>query len=141
MTPLKTSSWSTKLPAGHVRIGISRGTPRGMKGYRRYPKLHPGPWFKSGLTPKEFKRLYFKEILRPLDPETVVAELHAMAPGSIPVLLCWESPPPDERWCHRSLVSVWLWEELGLIVPEFGHEALGYGWQHPKLHPVLMRAN
>jgi hypothetical protein len=25
-------------------------------------------------------------------------------------------------------------------VPEFGHEALGHGWQHPKMHPSLMRA-
>jgi len=38
------------------------------------------------------------------------------------------------------LVSAWLYDELGLEVPEFGHEALGFGWQHPKLHPSLMRA-
>lgn len=45
MEQIKTSSWRTKLPAGHVRIGISRGAPRGMKGYRRYPKLNPGSSF------------------------------------------------------------------------------------------------
>jgi hypothetical protein len=37
------------------------------------------------------------------------------------------------------LVSVWLFEELGLEVSEVGHEALGHGWHHPKLHPTLMQ--
>ena len=24
-------------------------------------------------------------------------------------------------------------------LPEFGHEELGHGWQHPKLHPSLVQ--
>lgn len=85
-------------------------------------------------------RLYYTEVLSKLDPKAVVAALAAMADGGIPTLLCWEAPPPNEAWCHRALVSAWLFDELGLAVPEFGHEALGFGWQHPKLHPTLMRA-
>jgi len=27
----------------------------------------------------------------------------------------------------------------GFSTPEFGHEALGHGWQHTKLHLSLMR--
>ena len=44
---MKTGSWSTALPDGHIRIGTSRGTPGfGMgKGFRMYRKLNPGPWF------------------------------------------------------------------------------------------------
>ena len=74
------------------------------------------------------------------DPKAVLVALVAMADGGIPTLLCWEAPPPNEAWCHRGLVSAWLFDELGLIVPELGHESAGYGWQHPKLHPTLMRA-
>jgi len=69
-----------------------------------------------------------------------VSDLALMADGGTPTLLCWEAPPSNPAWCHRALVSAWLFDELGLEVPEVGHEALGFGWQHPKLHPSLMRA-
>jgi hypothetical protein len=140
MAVIKTSSWFTKLPADHCRIGISRGTPSAQKApYRNYRQLAPGPWFKTCATPQEYVRLYYIEVLSKLDPKAVVAALAAMAVGGIPTLLCWEAPPPNEAWCHRALVSAWLFEELGLEVCEFGHEDLGFGWKHPKLHPTLMR--
>jgi hypothetical protein len=81
----------------------------------------------------------FAEVLSRLDQKAVVSALEAAADGGISTLLCFEAPPPDPAWCHRALVSAWLFDELGLAVPEFGHEALGYGWQHPKLHPSLMQ--
>jgi hypothetical protein len=141
MAEIKTSSWFTKLLADRCRIGISRGTPSAQKApYRNYRQLTPGPWFKTCATPQEYVRLYYTEVLSKLDPKAVVAALVAMADGGIPTLLCWEAPPPNEAWCHRALVSAWLYDELGLEVPEYGHEALGFGWQHPKLHPTLMRA-
>lgn len=141
MAQILTSSWFTKLPADHVRIGISRGTPRAQRQpYRNYRQLAPGPWFKTCATPQEYVRLYYRQVLCQLDPRGVVASLCTMAGAGIPTLLCWEAPPPNEAWCHRALVSAWLYDELGLEVPEFGHEALGFGWQHPKLHPSLMRA-
>src|SRR5262245_11221930 len=109
---IKTSSWFTKLPQNHVRIGISRGTPRGQKGYRRCIKLQPGPWFAS-LSDADFTKRYNEEILADLDPRRVVDELLGMAgPGKIPTLLCWEPPEPGPRWCHRGLVAAWLFDTL-----------------------------
>src|ERR1017187_9456071 len=43
-----TASWFTPLPATHIKIGISRGVPRGLPaGHRLFKKLAPGPWFNS----------------------------------------------------------------------------------------------
>lgn len=133
-----TSCWRTELPANYAPIGISRGTPRGRSGFRRYTRLQPGSWF-STTSLKEFTQLYNAEILAPLDPEAVVKELQEMASDRIPALLCWEPPEPGPKWCHRALVSVWLYEKLGLEVPELGHEHEGFGWCHPKLHPDVRR--
>lgn len=45
---IKTASWATKLPDDHLRVGISRGTPRRLPaGYRVFRSLAPGPWFNS----------------------------------------------------------------------------------------------
>lgn len=129
-TPV-TSSWSTRLPPGHVRVGISRGSPRRQSGYRRYAALAPGPWFAS-VSAGEFRRLYMAQ-LSGLDPEKVLLDLGALAGGLTPVLACFERPPPDPAWCHRGLVSAWLFDTLGIAVVEFGHENEGYGWRHPKL--------
>jgi len=133
MAIVTTSSWISPLPADHVRIGISRSTPRGLSGYRRYAKLYPGPWFKSCASPTEYRDRYFAEILGKLDPQQTVAALTEIAAGGIPTLVCWEGPPPAEAWCHRALVSAWLHDELGIEVRELSHP--GHGWSHPKLHP------
>jgi hypothetical protein len=138
MSKIVTSCWRTSLPPEYAPIGISRGVPRGRSGFRRYTKLQPGPWF-SSTSLEEFTRRYNEEILVPLDPELVVKELLEMAGDRIPTLLCWEPPEPGPNWCHRSLVSIWLWERLGLEVPEFGLEHEGFGWSHPKLHPDVRR--
>jgi hypothetical protein len=69
-TQIKTSSWFTKLPAHHVRIGISRGVPHQLGTYLNYRPLAPGPWFRSCATPADYKQRYFDEILAPLDPAT-----------------------------------------------------------------------
>jgi hypothetical protein len=136
MTQIKTSSWFTRLPSDHVRIGISRGVPSKQTGFRRYPLLNPGPWFESCASPQEYTERYF-DILNRLDPENVVYELEELAEGGTPTLLCWELPPPAPAWCHRGLVSAWLYDELGLEVVEYGHEQAGFGWQHPKLLPAM----
>jgi hypothetical protein len=133
-----TSCWLTTLPAGYAPIGISRGVPRRRTGYRRCAALQPGPWLSStGL--EEFTKLYNDEILGVLDPELVVKQLLEIADGRTPALLCWEPPEPGPKWCHRSLVSIWLYEKTGLIVPEYGLENKGYAWSHPKLHPDVRR--
>ena len=43
--------------------------------------------------------------------------------------------------CHRGLVSAWLHDLLGLEVPELFHEEKGFGWQHPKLPPELIKTH
>ncbi len=134
---LVTCSWYVRLPDDHMRVGISRGTPRGMAaGYRRYPKLFPGKWFNS-VSPAEYRQLYFTEVLDKLDPERVVRELTDMCDGAVPALACFEKPPPDPSWCHRALVSAWLHGYAGLTVYELGAEHCGCGWDHPKMHPSL----
>jgi hypothetical protein len=128
---IKTASWYTKLPDGHAKIGISRGTPRGMAaGYRMYRKLAPGSWFNS-VGAEEYDRLYRTEILDRLDPRLVAADLVAKAGGQIPVMLCFERPGRGQ-WCHRALAAEWLAEALGHPVPEVGYETLSQA-DHPLL--------
>lgn len=134
-----TSSWFTVMPSGYCRIGISRGVPRTEKGYRRYSKLNPGPWFNS-VSPERYRELYFEEVLDQLDPLAVVQDLLSLCAGKVPVLLCWErSNLPIRHYCHRALVSAWLHDTLNLEVREFGLEQHGYGWSHPLLDPVYVR--
>jgi hypothetical protein len=130
---IKTASWATKLPDDHLRVGISRGTPRRLPaGYRIYRALAPGPWFNSvGI--EEYCELYRSEILGPLDPRVV---LLGLANGRVPVLLCYEQPIPGQ-WCHRAMAAEWLAEALGATVPEFGHESL-LQHEHP-LMPAQLR--
>ena len=128
---IKTASWFTLLPLDHVRIGISRSVPRRMSaGYRRYHRLNPGEWFKT-VPLEEYRRRYQAEVLDRLDPLRVVAELHAMAEGAIPVLLCFERPEMGD-WCHRGFVASWLAAATGKPVPELGYEHLPQN-QHPLL--------
>jgi hypothetical protein len=132
---MQTASWFTKLPDTCQVIGISRGTPRGMaKGYRLYKALAPGPWFKTATT-EVYIELYFTEILGRLDPVKVVADLMTMAGGKTPTLVCYERPG-GANWCHRSMVSLWLHQHLGIEVAEYGHP--GFGEQHVLL-PLSLR--
>lgn len=103
------------------------GVPRG---FRRYSKLNLGPWFRTCETAEEYIRLYATEILAPLDPSLVVAELEEMAAGRVPVLCCFERVG-GSQWCHRSPVSGWLVKALDINVPELGFE----DWP-PDLHPL-----
>lgn len=128
-----TSAWSVALdPTKYCRVGISRGTPRRQAGYRRYPALAPGSWFRE-LSAHEFRRRYCNEVLNPLDPKRVIADLEEMADGRILALLCFEPPNIGSEWCHRGFVSEWLYERLGLEVFELGQEHCGCGPRHPKL--------
>jgi hypothetical protein len=135
-----TSSWQTKIDETTCcRIGISRSTPRGQKGFRRYSKLHPGPWFRSIADERDWAKRYEAEILAPLDPQATVDELLAMADGRVPVLLCWEPPEPGDDYCHRGLVAAWLARTLKMTV-ELGQEGKGCGHSHPKLPRSLRKA-
>lgn len=132
---IKTSSWFDQLPADHVRIGISRGRPRGMAaGYRTFTRLAPGAWFNS-VSVEEYDRRYRAEILGPLDAAVVARQLTDIARGGVAVILCYERPNTG-KWCHRALVAEWLFNALGIVVPEFGFENVPQA-QHPLMHPSL----
>jgi hypothetical protein len=114
---IKTAAWSAPLPDGHMRISISRGPPRGIGGYRRYPALAPGPWFKS-VPPGDYLARYAKQ-LGELDPTQVAADINALAGDQVAVLCCFESIMRIHfggEWCHRWACSFWRALSAGLDI-------------------------
>jgi hypothetical protein len=134
---IKTSSWFDEMPAGHVKIGISRGVPRRMAaGYRVFKTLAPGTWFNS-VGAEEYDRLYRAEVLDRLDPAKIAKELTDLARGGNPVLVCYERAGRG-YWCHRAMAAEWLATALGSPVPELGFENLAQS-DHPLTPPELRR--
>jgi hypothetical protein len=123
MPKILTASWSTKLPADAIPVGISRGTPRRRGGYRRLRALEPGNWFRS-VPPARYIELY-RDILDRLDPAEIYDQL--LSYGDCLVMLCWESASDchlGKVWCHRHLAARWLEDRLGIEVIEVGHPNL-----------------
>ncbi len=119
-----TASWFTPIPPDVQRIGISRGSPRGLRDYRRYPKLVPGPWFRSAPA-GVYLDLYTRQ-LAALDPARVVDDLEAIADGRTAALCCFESAHEislSRRFCHRHIAARWLEDRIGIEVPELGAPA------------------
>ena len=119
-----TASYFTPIPPDVQRIGISRGLPRGLREYRRYRKLAPGPWFRSAPA-RVYLDLYTKQ-LAGLDPARVVDELEAIADGRTAALCCFESAHEiglSRRFCHRHIAARWLEDRIGIEVPELGAPA------------------
>lgn len=131
-----TSYWSRYLPPDHVRISVSRGSPRWMKPQPRLAELQPGSWLYTTDDPEEYRVKYVTQ-LAALDPIRIVEQIRCEAAGKIPVLTCF-CKPGGSNWCHRSWISVWLAHRAGLNVPEFGMEDAGSGASHPLL-PVKYR--
>ena len=115
---MKTASYFTYRGPG--RVGISVGTPRGIPaGYRMYKALAPRRDMLH-LPQAEYRILFFRDILGPLDLVQVVRDLDSLAAGTEPVLLCFEKPPFDTiNFCHRRMVADWFKDTLGLKVPEY----------------------
>ncbi|WP_253381898.1 hypothetical protein [unidentified bacterial endosymbiont] len=57
-----------------------------------------------------------------LDARQVWNELHTLASGQEPVLLCWEKPGV---FCHRQRVVRWFRRELNILVEEYDPRATG----------------
>jgi hypothetical protein len=130
-----TSSWFTELPPDIVRIGISRGPPRGQRGYRRLPDLAPGPWHKTA-SEQEYISLYRTQ-LEALDPYVMIDRVRTVTAGaSCAALLCFEQAEVRGVWCHRSLAADWLSKALGSVVDEWGYE---HQTAHPLLPPSLRK--
>ena len=116
---MKTSSFY--LYSGSGRISIARAVPRQVAaGFKVYRALAPGAWlfdpvYKDYAT---YRERYFREILAPLNPRKSWDDLHALACGHEPVLLCHEHLRKTDDWCHRRLVAEWFEQALGVSVPE-----------------------
>ena len=105
---------------GPGRVSIARFPPRGTPaGFRVYRALAPGAWFKS-VPEDEYRRRYAAQ-LATLDAQRVWDDLHALAAGAEPVLLCWERKADlaaGVTFCHRRIVAAWLAGALGEDVDE-----------------------
>lgn len=117
---MKTASFQTYIGPG--RISIARYAPRFTPaGFRQFRALAP-----DADMLKMSRTLYlprYQAILDRLDPQQTWDQLHALAGGHEPVLLCWERPPfTASNWCHRRLVADWLALSLGVEVPELSVE-------------------
>lgn len=111
---MKTACFFTYRGLG--RISIARTAPRNTPaGFRVYRALTPGIWFKEVDWPT-YTSLY-DEQLSQLDPRKVWADLHQIAGGAEPVLLCWERLD-EGKMCHRHLVADWFQNTLGESVSE-----------------------
>ncbi len=113
---MKTASFFVYQGPG--RISIARAAPRGVAGFKVYSRLSlTRAMLRMGYD--QYRELYFRDILGPLDPEQVWRELHQLAHPREPVLLCWEHPPlTATNWCHRRMVAEWFAETIGVDVPE-----------------------
>ena len=125
---------SFKTYAGPGRISIARWEPRGTPaGYRRYTALAPRRDMLR-MPEDQYREKYFREILGPLDPKVVWDELHELAGGAEPVLLCWERTPfSAENWCHRRMVADWFSREIHRIVLEHHPNPIFPGKTLPKV--------
>lgn len=116
---MKTSSFFT---ASHLpgAIGIARYCPKAHVPAAEYKALAPGIWF-NRVAESQYRRLFADKILSVLDPQKVWDDLHAIAGGAEPVLLCWEKTKDvldGSLFCHRRIVASWFKETLGHDVPE-----------------------
>lgn len=133
-----TGCWSCHFPSDHVRIGISRGSPKWLKPGPRIPELAPGTWFYTVTDDAELFRSKYVGQLECVDPGEVVERIDRLAGGRTAVLTCF-CKPGDGRWCHRSWVSVWLAHHLGLVVEEYGFEGQGFAAEHVMLPAEFRR--
>lgn len=126
-----TSYWARHLPPDHVRISVSRGSPRWMKPQPRLAAMVPGQWLYTTDDPERYRQLYVSQ-LQCVDAGELVQRIEQIA-GGRPAVLCCFCKPGAGRWCHRSWASVFFAHRANLDVPEFGMEAEGSGAAHPLL--------
>jgi len=115
-----TASWFTYFGPG--RIGISRGSPRGVAGgYKMYRALAPTrDILQNENAQAAYRERFFAEVLDKLDPQDVLVELEKRSQDGLAVMMCFEKPPFHENnWCHRRMVAEFLERETGLVVEEW----------------------
>ena len=114
---MKTASWRTYTGPG--RVGICLGAPRrAPAGFRLYRALAPT---RPMLTqPLAVYRPAYEAILARLDPHQVWTDLHELAAGAEPHMMCFEVGPwTEENFCHRHMAARWLEGALNVEIPEY----------------------
>jgi len=95
-------------------VSIASKSPPWYTG-REYKKLAPLYSFfkkyKEDGDEEYYTEQFFKQVLDKLDPQKVFDEL-----GPDAILLCYEAPG---KFCHRRLVAQWLFDKLGIDIPEY----------------------
>ena len=114
---MKTSYYS-KYRAAPGAICISTYPPKWIKG--KIPEyLDLAPKFNFRIGYDEYVVQFDRQLAR-LDPKKVWDDLHKLANGAEPVLLCYEAPPFNRHnFCHRHMVAEWLENHLGVVIPEY----------------------
>lgn len=120
---MKTGTFRTYT--GEDGINISLYPPLDWGGARFSPLEPPRKTFFSRkaeqIDDAEYERQYKEQILDKLDPQEIYNALRGF------VLLCWELPIFENRniinkgtgFCHRHIVSRWLFERLDIIIKEW----------------------
>jgi len=121
---MKTSNF--KIYKGDNGVAICIYPPRDWSG-ARFPALEPPRKLffarkADQINDEEYEKRYRDEVLSKLDPKIIYETLRGQ------VLLCWEPAIFDDRgnvinsgngFCHRHIISQWLFENLGIIVKEW----------------------
>ncbi|OOF40955.1 hypothetical protein BKK47_02695 [Rodentibacter mrazii] len=112
------TSYFAKYKNGDGAISIATYPPRYLRGkIVSYPPLAPQFNFRI---PYDEYVVKYQEQLSKLDPQKVWDDLHQLANGAEPVLLCYEAPPFDKvNFCHRFMAAEWLEKELGAKIIEW----------------------
>jgi uncharacterized protein (DUF488 family) len=109
---MKTSNF--KIYKGDKGVAICIYPPLDWSG-AKFPALEPSRklFFErkaEHITQEEYEKGYRGEILSQLDPKNIYDQLKDQ------VILCWEAPG---KFCHRRIVAKWIFENLGIEVPEW----------------------
>jgi hypothetical protein len=104
------TSYFAKISKVKNPIAICGKSPDWYKG-QEFKKLAPKYSFCKDykdlkITPQEFIRLYYEQILNLLNAEKVKEELFSLYEGEEDItLMCFEKP---DQFCHRQIVANWF---------------------------------
>jgi hypothetical protein len=107
-----TSCFSNYKKSKRTGVGIAIKSPDWYTGFL-YPPLYPKKdflfkYFRDH-DEESYTKSYYLRVLSVLDPQEVYDDLKDC------VLLCYEK---SGKFCHRRLVADWIYNEIGIYVPE-----------------------
>lgn len=136
-----TCSYAEFKPEMGIPVRSSVGAPKFFRHYPlpRWDNTFPLPYMLRMSKRDEFREHYFR-VLDEHGPEKLLADAefivseYRLTPGAnltAPnrlVLLCYEKPLSNAKWCHRSLWAEWFTENTG-------HDVIELGEHDPHAHP------